>query len=712
MKPKLNKKQLIITAIGVVLVGGTGAYLLWGRRASSEEYITAKVERGAIRNTVSATGTLQAVTTVQVGSNVSGTISDLYVDFNAIVKKGQVVAQLDPRVYEAQVASQRANLEQARANLSDAEAKVLAAEAAVETQRAGVSGANANLAALKAQRDDAQSLLRRQEGLAKAGVIPERDLESTRTSYSAAEARYNQAAAQLDQARVSERTSASSGLAQARAQVKQARAQIQQIEGALKMAEVNLSYTTISSPIDGVVVSRNVDKGQTVAASLQAPTLFTIANDLTEMQVIANIDQADIGVINQSNRVSFTVDAFPGHNFGGTINQIRLSPQNVQNVVTYNVVIDVRNPDLKLKPGMTANLTITIAERQDALKVPNAALRFRPQGMTPEKMRELFRGGETQAGPGAGTEAGKDGAKDAAPKDAVAKDAGKGAGQNAGKGAPTQAGNIERRSAQADGQQRGMNGGERRRAGGDGGGQSGSDGGGERRRWAGRGNQSDGQRADGQRADGPRADGPRADGPRADGQRADGQQGAMGGGERRRWGGRGDGGSDGAGGGERRAWRNRGNQADGQQGAPDGARRAGVGGSASGPGAAGGAVERRDQAGRGSFSGADGANARPVPSTTPIQEGQRRIVWVLGPDNKPQPRLVRLGITDGTATEVIEGDLKEGDIIIVGQNLPAEDRPQNNQQRPPGFGGMPGGGGGPRGGGFGGGGGGGGGGRR
>src|SRR5499426_638339 len=293
MKLKFNKKQLIITAIGVVLVGGTGGYFLWGRRASSEEYITAKVERGAIRNTVSATGTLQAVTTVQVGSQVSGTISELYADFNTVVSKGQVVAQLDPRVYDAQVASQRANLEQARANLADAEAKVLAAEAAVETQRAGVSGANANLAALKAQRDDAQSLLRRQEGLAKAGVIPDRDLEATRTNYNAAEARYNQASAQLDQAKVSERTSASSGLAQAKAQVKQARAQIQQIEGALKMAEVNLSYTTISSPIDGVVVSRNVDKGQTVAASLQAPTLFTIANDLTQMQVIANIDQPD-----------------------------------------------------------------------------------------------------------------------------------------------------------------------------------------------------------------------------------------------------------------------------------------------------------------------------------------------------------------------------------------------------------------------------------
>jgi len=664
MKLKLNKKQLIITAIGVVLVGGIGGYFLWGRRASSEEYITAKVDRGAIRNTVAATGTLQAVTTVPVGSQVSGTISELFADFNTIVKKGQVVAQLDPRVYEAQVDSQRANLEQARASLADAEARVLAAEAAIETQRAGVSGANANLAALKAQRDDAQSLLRRQESLAKDGVIPVRDLEASRTSYNAAEARYNQAAAQLEQARVSERTSVTSGLAQARAQVKQAKAQIQQIEVALKMAQVNLSYTTISSPIDGVVVARSVDKGQTVAASLQAPTLFTIANDLTQMQVIANIDQADIGVINQSNRVSFTVDAFPGHNFNGTINQIRLSPQNVQNVVTYNVVIDVRNPDLKLKPGMTANLTLTIAERQNALKIPNAALRFWPQGVPQEKRRELLRGGDAQAGP-AGTEPGKDGAKEAAPKDAAAKDAGKDPGQSAGGGGGgrQQAGNIERRGNQADGQQRGMEGGERRRWGG-GGGQSGPDGagGGERRARRDRGDQSGAQMADG-------------------------QQGASGGGERRRWGGRGDGGPDGAGGGERRARRDRGDQSGaqltgGQQGAPDGARRARAGGSP------------------------DGASNRLAPPTAPFQEIRRGIVWVLGPDKKPQSRVVKLGITDGTATEVIEGDLKEGETIIVGQNIPAEDRPQNNQQRPPGFGGMPGGG--PRGGGFGGGGGGGG----
>jgi HlyD family secretion protein len=583
MKLKFNKKQLIITAIGVVLVGGTGGYFLWGRRASSEEYITAKVERGAIRNTVSATGTLQAVTTVLVGSQVSGTISELYADFNTVVKRGQLVAQLDPRVYEAQVASQQANLEQARANLLDAKARVQAAEATVENQRAGVSSANANLAALKAQRDDAQNLLRRQESLAKDGILPERDLEATRTNYNAAEARFKQAAAQLDQAKVSERMSASSGLAQARAQVKQAEAQIQQIEGALAMAKVNLSYTTITSPIDGVVVARSVDKGQTVAASLQAPTLFTIANDLTQMQVIANIDQADIGVINQSNRVGFTVDAFPGQNFNGTINQIRLSPQNVQNVITYNVVIDVQNPELKLKPGMTANLTITIAERQDTLKIPNAALRFRPQGMTPEKMRELFRGGANQAGSSPRHEAGADNAKGAGMKDAAAKDGSKGPGESAGGGERQRAGNDERRGAQADGQQRGPDGG-----------------------------------------------------------------------------------------GERRRWRGRDNQGDGQQGAPDGSRRAGAGGNAA----------------------ASVAATPPVPSTTPIQEGQVRIVWVLGPDKKPQPRRIRLGITDGTATEVIEGDLKEGDTIIVSQTINAEDRQQNNQQRPPGFGGggMPGGG--------------------
>ena len=681
MKLRLSKKQIIVTAIAVILVGGIGGYFLWRRGATSEEYITSKAERGSIRNTVSATGTLQAVTTVQVGSQVSGTISALYADFNTNVSKGQVVAQLDPRIYEAQLASQRANLEQARASLADSEARVLAAKATIETQRAGVSGATANLSALKAQRDDAQSLLRRQETLAKGGLIPERDLESARTSFNAAEARYNQAGAQLDQARVSERVSASSGLAQAEAQVKQAKAQVQQTEASLKLAEVNLSHTTITSPIDGVVVSRNVDKGQTVAASLSAPTLFTIANDLTQMQVIANIDQADIGVINQSNRVNFTVDAFPGLNFGGTINQIRLNPQNVQNVVTYNVVIDVQNPELKLKPGMTANLTMTIAERNDVMKIPNAALRFRPKDVTPEKLRELMRGGDTQAG--AGREAGKDTPKDAVAKDAGAKDAAaKDAGQNAGRGARPEAGNNERRGNQAGGQQGEMAGGERRRRGEGRGGSAGSDGvaGGDQRPGRGGGDRAEGQTDGGERRR------------RWEGRSGSaGSDGPGGGAERRPWMGRGGGGSDGPGGGaERRERMGRGGG--GSDGAGGGAERRARAGRDGAPGAGDGG-QRRDQAGRGGFAGADRTGNRFTPSSMPIQEAQWRIVWVLGPDKKPQPRRVKLGITDGTATEVIEGDLKEGETIIVGQNLSAEDRPQNNQQRPPGFGGGPGGGG-------------------
>ena len=391
-------KKLLLSVIGIAVVAGGAGYMYWGRTTKAEEYITAKIERGNVRNTVSATGALQAVTTVQVGSQVSGNIKALYVDFNSTVHKGQVVAQLDPSIFQAQVAQSRANLEQARANLVDAQAKVTAAEVNIENQRAGVGSATANIEALKAQRDDAKSNLQRQEGLAAAGIINQRDLDIARTNTQATEARYNQAIAQLAQAKATEQQAVRAGLAQAQAAVKQVQAQIQQSEASLRLAEVNLSHTTIASPIDGVVVSRNVDVGQTVAASLSAPTLFTIANDLTRMQVIANIDQADIGVINSANKVGFTVDAYPGQSFNGAISQIRLNPVNTQNVVTYNVVIDVENPELKLKPGMTANLTITIAERQGVLKVPNAALRFRPADMTPEKMRELFAGGREGGG--------------------------------------------------------------------------------------------------------------------------------------------------------------------------------------------------------------------------------------------------------------------------------------------------------------------------
>src|SRR5689334_24176176 len=394
-----GKKKLLIGG-GIFAAFLLAGFYFWGNDANAAQYLTARVERGNLRNTVTATGTLQAVTTVQVGSQASGTISALYADFNSVVKKGQVIAQLDPSTMKAQVEQAQANVQQARASLaqakaavvnaraaiSDAQAKGLAARSTVQNNQAGVSASEANVAVLKAQQDDAMSLLKQQESLLKSGVIAQRDYDIAMTAYKTAEAKYNQAVAQLNQSKLSEQSSASAGIAssqatveQSKAQVQQAAAQVQQAQAALSLAQVNLSHTTITSPIDGIVVSRDVNVGQTVAASLSAPTLFTTANDLTQMQVIANIDQADIGLVEQAKSVKFSVDAFPGKEFEGKIEQMRLNPQNVQNVVTYNVVIDVANPEQTLKPGMTANLTVTIDERNNVLKVPNAALRFTPQ---------------------------------------------------------------------------------------------------------------------------------------------------------------------------------------------------------------------------------------------------------------------------------------------------------------------------------------------
>ncbi|HSE17649.1 MAG TPA: efflux RND transporter periplasmic adaptor subunit [Pyrinomonadaceae bacterium] len=497
-------------------------FYFWGSDTSTPQYMTARVERGNLRNTVTATGALQAVTTVQVGSQASGTISALYADFNSTVKKGQVVAQLDPSTAKAQVDQARANLQNARASLAnaraavvnaqagvrDAQAKSLAARSTVQNSQAGVSGAEANVAVLKAQQDDAASLMKQQESLLKAGVIAQRDYDVAVTAYKTAEARYNQAVAQLNQAKSAEQSSSTAGIAQSQAaieqskaqvqqsqaQVAQAQAQVQQAEAALSMSEVNLSHTTITSPIDGVVVSRDVNVGQTVAASLSAPTLFTIANDLTAMQVIANIDQADIGLVEQAKSVKFSVDAFPGKEFDGKIEQMRLNPVNVQNVVTYNVVIDVANPEQKLKPGMTANLTITIDERNNVLKVPNSALRFTPQG--------------GQGGQG---------------------------GQGQGQG-------QRRRQLQGDNTAGGNNGGENRFA----------------------------------------------------------------------------------------------------------------------------------------------------PASAPVLPGQIRVVWVMGQNGKPERRRITVGLSDGSATEVVSGELNEGDMVITGQQISGTaSRNSNTQSTPPGFGNAP-----------------------
>jgi HlyD family secretion protein len=564
VKSFLNtKRRLAVLALAVALAALAG-FWFWGGRADAAEYMTARVERGNLRNTVTATGTLQAVTTVQVGSQASGTISALYADFNSTVKKGQVVAQLDPSVSQAQVQQAVANLQQAeaqlqsaraavsqshagvaqsRAGITDARAKAIAAGSTTQNQQAGVSAAEANVAVLKAQLDDAASFLRQEQTLLQSGVIAQREYDTAQTSYKTAEARYNQSVAQLRMAQLSAQSASSAGQTQADAGVQQAQAQAQQSQGqvagaqaqvenaaaqvqqaraALQLAQINLQHTTITSPIDGVVVSRDVNVGQTVAASLSAPTLFTIAQDLTQMQVIANIDQADIGLVEQAKSVSFTVDAFPSEEFKGSIQQMRLNPQNVQNVVTYNVVIDVSNPEQKLKPGMTANLTVTIDERNDVLKVPNSALRFTPQ---------------------------------------------------AADGSQTRAGNSN-----SNGSRRGQ----RQNAGG-------------------------------------------------------AQQNTAG---------------------------------------------AANDGNATQQGDASAAQQQQQNGARGQF-------ARP---TEPVLPGQTRRVWVLGADGKPEPRRIKIGLSDGSSTEVVEGELREGDVVVTGQNVAASSvssRAQNSNQTAPGFGGAP-----------------------
>jgi HlyD family secretion protein len=518
-----GKKKLLIGGAIMLSFMAAGLYF-WNDDTGAAQYLTARVDRGNLRNTVTATGALQAVTTVQVGSQASGTISALYADFNSVVKKGQVIAQLDPAQAKAQVDQARANLQQARASLAqsraavtnaragitDAQARSLAARSTVQNNQAGVSAAEANVAVLKAQQDDAMSLLKQQESLLKAGVIAQRDYDVAMTAYKTAEARYNQAVAQLNQAKLGEQSSASAGIAQGQAAVEQSQAQlqqaqaavqqnaaqVQQAEAALSLAEVNLSHTTITSPIDGVVVSRDVNVGQTVAASLSAPTLFTIANDLTQMQVIANIDQADIGLVEQAKAVKFTVDAFPGKEFDGKLQEMRLNPVNVQNVVTYNVVINVNNPEQTLKPGMTANLTITIDERNNVLKVPNSALRFRPQN----------------------------------------------------------------------------------------------------------------------------------------------------------------------------------------------ANNAGGGGNAGGQGQ--GQGRRRQQQGDNASGATGGNDSNFAPASAPVLPGQTRVVWVMGQDGKPQPRRIKVGLSDGAATEVVEGNLNEGDMVITGQTVSGSSS-STQQNRPPGFGNAP-----------------------
>src|SRR5436853_1882086 len=374
------RRVLSLLVVAALAGAGVWAYLYTQSIGNAPKYKLARVEQGPLTAAVSATGNLNAVITVQVGSQVSGQIKALFVDFNSVVTKGQVIARIDPAIFEAK-------LIQARADLDSAKAAVLNQQAQVERSRADVGNARAAHAEAKAQTAKAQVAvvdttrdLDRKTELSARQLIAKSDLDSS-------QAAYDSAVAQLDSARAHEQALASaiqSAIAQLRvseAMLESARAQVEQKDAALKQTQVDLDHTTIRAPVDGVVVSRQVDVGQTVAASLQAPVLFTIAQDLTQMQVETSVDEADIGRINVDDRATFTVDAFPGETFVGSVTQIRKAAQIVQNVVTYTVVVAVPNPRGRLLPGMTANVKLVVAQKPSALKVPNAALRFRPAGV-------------------------------------------------------------------------------------------------------------------------------------------------------------------------------------------------------------------------------------------------------------------------------------------------------------------------------------------
>jgi HlyD family secretion protein len=335
----MKKNIIIVSVIIIIILLTTGAFMLFKNRESGPKFKVDRATKGDIKATVTATGTMNAVVNVLVGTQVSGTIKTLYVDFNSLVKKGQILAQIDPATFQAQVEQAKANLMLAKANVEKAGAALV----------------------------DAKRTMERNKVLFARNFIARSDLDTSETNYQSATAQLSASKAQVEQARA-----------------------------ALAYSQTNLIYTQIVSPVNGIVISRNVDVGQTVAASFQTPTLFNIAQDLTKMQIDTNVDEADIGKIKVDQPVEFTVDAYPDTTFMGKVSEVRNAPTTIQNVVTYNVVVKVDNPELKLKPGMTANVSIILSDKKGVLRIPNAALRFKPA----EKGADGDKEASVQKGPG------------------------------------------------------------------------------------------------------------------------------------------------------------------------------------------------------------------------------------------------------------------------------------------------------------------------
>ena len=393
----MKRRILWLSVIAVSAAIVTGGYLYSQSVGSRSPFRTAAVTRGPLTAAISATGTLNAVITVQVGSQVSGQIKELFADFNSQVEKGQVIARIDPDIFEAKVNQAKGQLESSRAAVLNQQAMVEKTRADVENARAAVAAARAQTAKSQVAVLDARRDLGRKRDLREKGFIAQADEDTAQATHDSAVTQLEANRAQ-EQAQSSAVRAADAQLKVVDAQLRAAQAQVEQHAAALRQAQLDLEHTIIRAPVDGVVVSRNVDVGQTVAASLQAPTLFTIAQDLTKMQVDTNVDEADVSRVRVAQRVTFTVDSFPGQSFGGLVVQIRKAPQVLQNVVTYDVVVSAQNLDLRLLPGMTANVRIVTDQKADVLRVPNAALRFRPPGAEGERPARPAGGGAPPTG--------------------------------------------------------------------------------------------------------------------------------------------------------------------------------------------------------------------------------------------------------------------------------------------------------------------------
>lgn len=371
----MSGRKWLFAMAALIALGAAGAYVYWSNQ-ESVQYTTARVLRGDLESTISATGSCNAVVMVQVGSQVSGNIKELHADFNTKVKKGQLVALIDPAVFQARVDQTQSNLESARSSVVSARAQIKKVEADVAASRANIANQKANVVRARSAVADAKNKLARREEMLQQGILSREDRDSAQAVYDQAMAGLEAAEAQL----VSAQSNLEAALAQqdvAQTQLISAESSVKQNQASVQQAMLDLEHTRITAPVDGTVIARNMDVGQTVAASFSAPTLFQIAQDLTKMQVDTNVDESDISRVQLNQTATFTVDAYPGTVFQGLVQQIRKAPLNVQNVISYDVVVRIDNEDLKLFPGMTANVRILVEKASGVLKIPAAALRFR-----------------------------------------------------------------------------------------------------------------------------------------------------------------------------------------------------------------------------------------------------------------------------------------------------------------------------------------------